>query len=104
VTSVATYKVLGVSSKRVVERTRSGAPQERWLISWGKSHHVDFVIRYLPSKKGWRVLDIRAALEVGPAGGLRFYTGQRRHPRYWPSEDAAVMFAMAQTGTVPEVL
>lgn len=96
----ADYKVIAVlPGGGVIEKRKRGAPPENWMIDFGRARRAAFVIRYFPSKKGWRVLDIRKVLAVpvpGGAGGrpLTIYTGQGRGTRYYPNEDAAVMVAI----------
>ena len=53
-------------------------------------------IRFWPSKKGWRVLDLRNAQALTKSFGQRNYdtvVGARFLPTIFPSEDSAVMAA-----------
>lgn len=96
---MAKYEVIGVArGGTVIEHKlgKLGAPPENWLCAWGKAKGCAFVIRYFPSKKGWRVLDIRNATGRQAAGGRGFqmWQGQVRGTRYWPNKDAAIMYAI----------
>lgn len=72
----AEYEVIGLrASHRIVRKKRKGAPQEQWMV-------------------GWRILDIRKALEVGGFSSRKFWTGHERGSTYFPSEDAAIMAAI----------
>lgn len=95
------YKIVGVAPNRVVEGAAPrGAPSDFYLCAWGKRRSADFVIRYFPSKKGWAALDIRHAVRSQALNQLTaFWFGQRRHQAYFPTEDAAVMWAMHHCGT-----
>lgn len=93
--SVGRYKIIGLCGQRSVEGTRLAAPSENWLCEWGKARRCDFVIRYFPSRKGWRVLDIRNASSWQMPGVRRpMWTGMICGKRYFPTEDAAVMAAL----------
>jgi hypothetical protein len=94
------YKIVGVSHGKEARQQRGGAPTESWMIEWGRGRGVDFVIRYFPSRKGWRVLDIRNAKPIDLGGSwktrrVKAYRGQARGMRYWGSEDAAIMAALS---------
>lgn len=53
------------------------------------------MIRYMPSRKGWIITDIRKAFRRQPAESPRyFWVGHARLQRTYPSEDAAVMMAL----------
>jgi len=70
------------------------APKESFLLSRGQARRAAFVARYWPSKKGWRVVDIRQAkcVEVG-GGGRKFpkWSGHRYLDTIFPGEVAATM-------------
>lgn len=95
------YRIVGVASGYCREWTCTKAPSDALLCTYGRRTNVDFMIRYFPSKKGWVVLDIRKALPLG-AGSHQWWSGQVRWEKVFPSEDAAVMVAMHQTGTTIE--
>lgn len=98
----ADYKVIGVAQGRVIEERRPGAPTEGWLVGWGRRGGCAFVIRYFPSRRGWRILDIRNVQFFAASNRhSSWYTGQQRGERYYPNEDAAVMVAMAMLGVTP---
>lgn len=100
--SATRYKIIGIAPGRTIEGWMDGAPSDARLCQWGKFYRreVQFVIRYFPSMNGWAVLDIRNALQVVlRAKGISIWKGQKRHSVYFPNEDAAVMWAMHQTGT-----
>ena len=64
------------------------------------------MIRYFPSKKGWRVLDIRNATCVRMnihGAAIDGWRGQIRGKKYYPNEDAAVMVALHMLGQQPEL-
>ncbi len=98
--SYGPYKVIGItSSKRIVETTRNGAPTESFMCEWGKGRRAEFVIRYFPSRKGWRILDLRTASSWQMPGVRRpAWRGQKRDPKFYPTEDAAVMVALHRLG------
>lgn len=95
------YLVIGVRTDGTVVESKNKyekAPSEDFLCSWGTNRQCAAVIRYFPSLKGWRVLDIRKAINTNPAADAhrRFSTwvGQK-HGKVYPNEDAAVMACMA---------
>lgn len=93
--SAAIYTCIGIRGHRTKRWTCGGAPTEAQLIGRGSKNGCDAVIRYFPSKKGWRILDIRKARAVQhPSGRTTFWTGQVRGTTYYPNEDAAVMAAI----------
>lgn len=80
---------------RVVEKKRQGCPAESWMIANGQARRAGFAIRYYPSRKGWRLLDIRGVTSFeAPGARYRIYKGQVRGARYWPTKDAAIMVAI----------
>lgn len=101
---LAAYKVIGVTAHRTEEIMHKGAPTEQWMVRWGKRRRVAAVIRFYPSRKGWRVLDIRNAIEIEFKGKGRFWKGQGHSTRYYPNEDAAVMAAMHYIAAQPVML
>lgn len=96
------YDVIGVRADGTVITQRGRwdrAPKDGWLFSWARQqkHKCDVVIRYWPSKKGWVPLDIRRATVAAPAPGASGFSklvGAVRGPVF-PSEDAAIMYAIA---------
>lgn len=95
--NVATYRIIGVMpGGRVVEGRRTGAPQESWTLEWAKRKQAAMVIRYFPSRKGWRILDVRQAQSFA-MGGSRMavkWTGHVRGQRYYPTPESAIMVAI----------
>lgn len=96
-----TYKMIGVlHDGRTVEKTvHGGAPTESRLIAWGLQRRAIAVIRYFPSRKGWRILDIRKIAKgtqpIHRAGrSVEVFKGQVRGAVYYLNEDAAVMVAI----------
>ena len=95
--SVATYKIIGVHADG---RTRVwsklvGAPNDAWLCSRGTSYKCGAMVRYMPSRKGWTVTDVRHAQHVIPLNfSYSKWVGYSRSPRIFPTEEAAVMFAI----------
>ncbi len=97
--TAATYKILIVKPGRVIERIHQGAPAESKLIKWGTSLKATAVIRYFPSRKGWRVLDVRNAQFFSSANQREgHWIGQVRGKKYYETEDAAVMVALHMLG------
>lgn len=94
--SVADYHVVGIcAGGGTIEGKMRGAPTEDSLCAWGKQRRCLAVIRYFPSRRGWRILDIRSALPVLTRNSrVPFWRGQRRGERYYPTLDAAVMVAL----------
>lgn len=95
------YKLIAVRGTSIKTKTIPGAPQEGMMITWAKSVRADFVIRYFPSRNGWRVLDVRDAVQHSShKRHLRWWTGQRRS-KFYGTEDAAVMVAIHMGGQQP---
>jgi hypothetical protein len=58
-----------------------------------------FVIRYFPSRQGWRILDIRQAVgRTVPGKRYAIWNGQVRGQKYYPTPDAAIMIAIHKLG------
>ena len=102
------YDVIGVRTDGSVIRNLKRwkkAPNDMQLFEWGHKRACAVVIRFWPSKKGWMPLDIReAAIIVGARYGrqsgamyTRLVRGHRG--RVFPSEDAAVMYALSMLQT-----
>lgn len=72
------------------------APTDSMIIKWAVNLKGVAVTRYFPSKKGWVLIDVRAAVYGGPSGvgGHGFWSGHKRLERVFPSQEAAVMYAM----------
>ena len=99
------YKLIGVRTDGTTVETKNPlqkSPGDPFLCEWGKNRDCAVVIRFWPSLKGWRVLDIRNAHETppmqGPHGPYPRWVGQKRGKRVYPNEDAAVMHAMIILG------
>ena len=103
--SVTHYPVSFVAGSRVTIHRHRGAPGDSWMCSFGKKRGAQFAIRYFPSKKAWIALDIRKAVETSGYGrnGQKWWVGQKRIPRQFPTEDAAVVYVIAVTATQPEL-
>lgn len=99
-----TYKIAFIDAGRVVEKTRKGAPTEAWMCSWARRHHARIVCRFYPKYGGWKLIDVRDAREIEIPGKGKIWKGHRRGTRVYPSEDAAVMRAMAILGEQPVLL
>lgn len=67
------------------------APNESYLLSRGQARRAAFVARYWPSKKGWRVLDIRKAQCFQAPGGFPKWSGHRYLDTIFPGDVAATM-------------
>lgn len=103
----ATYRVIGVcSSSKIVETKMRGAPDDSRLCAWGNRRHASFVIRYMPRKKGWRILDIRDAIRAGGfATTGKFWVNHRHGKHIYPSVEAATMRAVMElTQSQPRLL
>lgn len=101
------YKLVGICpGGRIVEGQTTGAPDDSRLCAWGINRGAVFVVRFMPSKKGWRITDIRNAHTVMVTGSSRIYwKGFASGKRIYPSEDAAVMRAvMICTHSQPKLL
>lgn len=92
------YVVVGIRSEgevRQIERTWHGAPTDaaiaKWLLRGDRNPHGRFryAVRYMPSRKGWVVLDLQTARQMPnrPEVWINIYKGSR----VYPNEDAAVM-------------
>ncbi len=102
----ARYKVLYVCTNgRMAKTTFKGSPKDSWVLERGKKYGAKFAIRFWPSKKGWRLCDMRLA--------QNFVGGQRNSFSKWinyewskliyPNEDAAVMHGLALCNQQPEL-
>lgn len=92
--TVARYRIIGVvTPTRIIERERIGAPSQTWMCSWGTERMVRFVVRYYPSRKGWRVIDIRNA-RCARVGSNKVWVGVTSPGKVYPTEASAVMFAI----------
>jgi hypothetical protein len=86
------YDIHGVRGERMVAGKRKGAPTEAWMIGWAKDRNCQAVVRYYPSRKGWRLLDVRNARKIdAPGQRYAMWKGQVRQPQFWPNVDAAIM-------------
>jgi len=101
----ARYDLHFVKHGGVISGKTMGAPGDAYLCRRGKTAGAAFAIRYFPSKRGWLVLDIRAAVEVSmnvQGRPITTYKGHKRLPKLYPNEDAAIMVAMHKLGCAPE--
>lgn len=96
----ATYKVLAIrKGGRVTTRAFKGKPSESAMFAWAKEHGCSFVSRYYPSRKGWRLIDLREAQNFNvPGQKYSIWKGFVRGDRYYPTEDGAIMHAIAILG------
>lgn len=100
--SAAVYKIVAIGAGRTIERKRTGAPNDAWMVQWAMLKKMQFVTRYWPSRKGWMVIDCRKAIKVGWRGNFTQIVGHSRmNDRVFPHENAAVMFAMSLLGYHP---
>lgn len=102
--SLATYKIIAVRPHGTFEKKTRGAPVESSIIAWALSRRGSFVIRYYPSKRGWRLIDLRNVVRIPISNAGRpidAFKGQIRGTKYYPTEDAAVMVAMHMIGCAP---
>lgn len=72
------------------------APDTVKMLEIGKRLGALFVIRYWPSRKGWRLLDARKA-QCFQNQNMKYaqWTGHRYLSTIFPDEDSAVMAAIA---------
>lgn len=96
------YELIGVDGVRVVrtKKAHPKAPSTDTMVRWGLRRKVRFVLRYMPSKKGWRAVDIRGAhknppMQLQNGSVISTFVGHKVLPRIYPNEDAAVMHLMA---------
>lgn len=100
----ARYKIVGLTHQGKMEcYYRTGAPPEQLLLIRAHERGWQFATRYYPSRKGWRVFDLRQAVKVnrkayksGRTWDEIVSVGKSR--RFLGSEDAAVMFMVAKAG------
>jgi hypothetical protein len=95
--TAAGYKIVMVRHAGSIKTyNRSLAPDTTWMLEFGKRNASKFVTRFWPSKKGWRVLDMRNAQNFTTNGaGYPMWVGWRYLPTIFPSEEAAVMAAIS---------
>lgn len=100
----ATYEMYYVHSDGgVTLRQRKGAPSPAKLFATRPKmkpaeSQVLFGIRYYPSKKAWRVFDMRK-FEMAPTGRFRFmHLTAPKHEVEYADLDAAIMFATLRLG------
>lgn len=91
----------------VHHRLFKGPPTDSMMIKWAKGDPRGypasrvpagwFLVRYYPSRKGWKVIDIRQARLVTKAENpnVSWYAGVQRGTRLYPSPDAAIMHVLA---------
>lgn len=60
---------------------------------WGNNHKLDFVTRYFPKYKGWRLIDLRRSFTAETRGGRPFVKAARTIARTFPNPEAALMAA-----------
>lgn len=95
------YVVVGIRAQgetRQIERTWHGAPNDaaiaRWLLLGERNPHGRFslAVRYMPTRKGWVILDLRHAQQL--RGKPKAWINIAKGSRVYPSESAAVMTAI----------
>lgn len=99
------YRLTGIAQDGRIFRSKhiwDKVPGESSMINWGKKHDCVVVARFYPSRKGWQATDIRKA-RFGGNSSVRFWTGQVRSDRVYPSEDALVMHMLAILTQQPEL-
>lgn len=94
------YKLIGVAPSRTTSTQHRNAPTNHQMAAYADRNGLHFVIRYYPTRKGWMVLDVRnrRRMDLHNRKSVWVSKSLARHPRVFPSEDAAVMWAMHQTG------
>lgn len=100
------YPVAFVCKGGRLARTRfKRSPRDAWVLERGKSHSAMYAIRFWPSKKGWRLCEMRNAQSF-LISGKRYskWHNFSWSDRVYPSEDAAVMHALAILNIQPQLL
>lgn len=105
-TSRSKYKLFYVcDGGKVKEAWKDGAPDDNWMLKGAAMLKASFAIRYMPSKKGWTVLDTRRAQNfTAPGQNYSRWVGHVRLPRAYPNEDAAIMLAIHLLSAEPKLL
>ena len=95
------YRMVAVAPNATFTRNVQNAPTPAQIATFAEIRSAHFVVRYYPSKKGWMVTDVRQRREINLRQGRTVWDTRSlvRHPKVFPSEDAAVMWAMHHTGT-----
>jgi hypothetical protein len=94
------YVIFAILRGGEVKRSKDyrKAPQTRTVVGFVLSRKALFGTRYFPSRKGWMLYDCRQAVKVPlPYPQHADYVGWQRSERVYPTEDAAVMHAIALT-------
>lgn len=83
-----------------------GSPDTRYVLERGQDKRAHYAVRFWPSKRGYRVLDMRDAKNLMPDVRATFsrWVGHRWSDRIYPNEDAAVMHCMAILNSQPRLL
>lgn len=103
------YTVWALTENGTVHRKLfRGPPTDKMMVDWARGDPRTgakpapgqmgwFLVRYYPSRDGWKVIDIRQARFVEPADKLNvcWYSGLVRGVRVYPSPDAAIMHLLA---------
>ena len=83
------------------------APTDAWVLRRGQYHpgcKALYAVRMWPSRRGWRIMDMREAVIVQPSNIVTntysVWKGYCWSERVYPSEDAAVMHAMAMSAAL----
>lgn len=91
-----TYHIVYVCARgRLMQTSFDRSPPDARVLERGKRSGALFAVRFWPSRKGWRICDMRRAQ------CFRAYTGFDKWANYawsnkvYPSESAAVMVALA---------
>jgi hypothetical protein len=88
----------GTDEPRQMERFFPKVPPDGVLAKWTRDRKgkFDLVVRYYPSKKGWRILDMRTAQILIPFKGDRtpYWGTIKRSKKVYASEAAAIMTAI----------
>lgn len=97
--TAACYVVTYIASGGRIYKSRfRGSPKDSWVLEKGKRCAAHYAVRKWPSKKGWRLCDMRNAqcfteYKGGPAHAK--WTDYAWSERIYPNEESAIMHALA---------
>jgi len=95
------YRMVAIAQDKVFSRNVQNAPTPAQIATFADLRHAQFVTRFYPTKGGWLVTDVRKRRRQAFFSGKTVWDVRSLHrfDKVFPSEDAAVMWAMHQTGT-----
>jgi hypothetical protein len=97
------YRMVAIAQDKVFSRNMQNAPTPAQIATFAEIMRAQFVTRFYPTKGGWLVTDVRKRCKTfnrfGNGKTVWDVRSLHRFDRVFPSENAAVMWAMIQTGT-----